>query len=82
MEKRAKLGYLLSHEPSTNCVKVSVKIKVKTLENKILTFNNVVEHCVKDGFLVFTDSLNGKQKIFPVNNCEIDPEVEVSNENF
>lgn len=50
------------------------KIKVLTMENRILTFNNVKSYVLKEGLITFIDSKTNKEKSFPTNNCEIDKE--------
>ncbi len=52
------------------------KVRVKTLEGRILTFNKVSGYVIVDGLISFTDSYTGKHKQFAVSNCEIEPEVE------
>ena len=48
------------------------KIKVKSMEGNILTYNKVKSYEIKDGLLLFIDSKNNNIKAFPVINCEID----------
>jgi len=52
------------------------KIRVKTLEGRLLTFHNVTEYSNDNGLLEFIDSKNGSKKIFSANNCEIEVENE------
>ena len=55
------------------------KIRVKTLEGRIITFTKVKGYAIKDGLISFVDSFNGNHKQFAVSNCEIEPEVEDKN---
>jgi hypothetical protein len=47
------------------------KIRVKTLESRILTFNNVVDFVVKDGMGYFTDSKENIKLVFPLSSIEM-----------
>lgn len=50
------------------------KIRVKTLENNILTFSNVKSYKLDNGMIRFIDSKKGVLKIFSTQQCEIEPE--------
>ena len=54
--------------------KILFKIRVKTLEGRLLTFHNVSEYSNDNGLIEFVDSMNGSKKIFSANNCEIEVE--------
>ena len=47
------------------------RITVKTLQGNILFFT-VDSYNLDEGFVVFTDKVNGKLKQFHSSNCEID----------
>ena len=50
-----------------------LKIHIKTISGKILTFNNVDGYKILEGgFIEFIDSYTGKTKIFHSSNCEIE----------
>ena len=50
------------------------KIRVKTLEGRILTFHNVKSYIASDGLINFTDNKTKLPKIFSSALCEIEPE--------
>jgi len=51
---------------------VTYFIRVKTLENKVLTFKNVKSFNVVDGMIRFTDTKTNKTRHFSIENCEIE----------
>lgn len=53
---------------------IKYKIRVKTLENRILTFHNVENYWNYEGLIKFYDSKTGELKIFSSLNCEIEAE--------
>lgn len=54
---------------------MTYRINVKTIaREQYLTFYNVKEFSVIDGFLTFTDAKTGKIKRFSTSNCEIEEE--------
>ena len=54
--------------------KIKYKIRVKTLENRILTFHNVDSYSNDGGLIIFKDSKTNDVKIFSSANCEIEEE--------
>ena len=54
--------------------KILFKIRVKTLEGRLLTFHNVSGYSNDNGLIEFIDSMNGSKKIFSAVNCEIEEE--------
>ena len=50
------------------------KIRVKTLEGRILTFHNVKSYKASDGLIAFKDNKTKLDKIFSSSLCEIEPE--------
>lgn len=50
------------------------KIRVKTLENNIITFHSIPEYTTSNGFISFTDQKTGREKIFSTSMCEIEKE--------
>ena len=48
------------------------KIRVKTLEGRILKFTNVKSYKAEEGLIHFTDSMTGKPKTFSASVCEIE----------
>jgi len=59
-------------EKTTKSTSTLYTIKVKTLEGNNLTFTNVTNYEVIDGFLHFTDNRTNKAKMFAVSNTEIE----------
>lgn len=47
------------------------KVKVKTLEGRILTFTKVKGYTLDGGMISFTDSLKKEVKTFSTSQCEI-----------
>jgi hypothetical protein len=52
------------------------KIRVKTLEGRLLTFHNVEQFHNNYGLISFIDSKTGETKNFSSSNCEIEEERE------
>ena len=53
------------------------KIIVKTIaRGTFLTFNNVPDYKVEDGYLIFVDTYTGQTKRFAVSNTEIEEVIE------
>ncbi len=52
---------------------IEFKIRVKTLEGRILTYNKVKEYSVSEGLIEFIDNKTGDKKIYPSSSCEIEP---------
>lgn len=51
------------------------KIRVKTLDDKILTFHGVKEYISRDGFIRFIDEKTGLLKVFSTSACEIESDI-------
>ena len=54
--------------------KILYRIRIKTLEGRILTYNHVKDYINWDGLISFNDAKNGALKIFSSANCEIEEE--------
>lgn len=59
---------------------MTYRIRVKALNNKILSFKNVTHYKAEHGLIYFTDSITKKPKTFAVSNCEIEEEVNTPKE--
>ena len=53
------------------------RIRVKTLEGRILTYHRVKKYSTENGFIQFIDEKTRHKKIYPVSNCEIEIQEEV-----
>jgi len=56
--------------------KISFRLTVKTLSGNILTFKGVKEYSLKGGLIEFKNIKDNSIKSFPVNDVNIDEEVD------
>lgn len=53
-------------------LRLKYKITVKTLQDRFLTYK-VHNYETENGFIRFTDRITGKEKMFAIQNVEIEP---------
>jgi len=56
--------------------KFKYKIRVKTLDGRLLTYHNVEQYHNNYGLISFIDSKTNESKNFSASNCEIEEEKE------